>query len=143
MKHPVNSLHDIPRIMVAQMILIIYYPLHIIMQAQELLSCFHFKLVSDLRCPKPMHICLSMGYSIKESKCISFILLGIDPLIPKGHPLHSFPSKLVQIPYCPRHFWHTNSNQTQQNSCQTWIPTLRPTTVHNKNKKGFSVPYIK
>ena len=29
---------------------------------------------------------------------------------------HSSPSKLVQIPDCPRHLWHINSKHTQQNS---------------------------
>ena len=30
---------------------------------------------------------------------------------------HSSPSRLVQIPDCPRHSRQTNTNQTQQNSC--------------------------
>ena len=38
----------------------------------------------------------------------------------------SSPSRLVQKPDCPRHSYHTNSNQTQQNT------TLPPTTVHNR-----------
>ena len=39
---------------------------------------------------------------------------------------HSSPSRLVQIPDCPRHSYHTNSNQTKQNSCQA---CLTPVTV--------------
>ena len=41
--------------------------------------------------------------------CIPYIVL---------YRFHSPPSKLVQIPDCPRHSLHTNSNQTQQNPCQ-------------------------
>ena len=33
---------------------------------------------------------------------------------------HSSASKPVQITDCPRHSCHTNSNQTQENSCQAW-----------------------
>ena len=45
--------------------------------------------------------------------------------------------------HCPRHSWHTNSNQTQQESWQAWEPTIPPNTVHNKSKWRFlSVPSI-
>ena len=38
-------------------------------------------------------------------------------LLASNYSDHSSPSKLVQITDCPRHSWHINSNQTQQNSC--------------------------
>ena len=33
---------------------------------------------------------------------------------------HSFPSRLVQIPVCPRHSWQTNYEQNQSNSFLAW-----------------------
>ena len=53
--------------------------------------------------------------------------------------LHSSPSRLVQIPDCPRHSHLTNSNKTEKNSCQDWS-----SRVHNTRKYFFSpVPSIK
>ena len=55
---------------------------------------------------------------------------------------HSFPSRLDQIPDCPRHLYYTNSNQTQQNSCHACKTTLPTTTVHRRKEKGEIGPFL-
>ena len=71
------------------------------------------------------------GEAEKKTPC------NIDLKLPQG--FHSSLLKVIQIPDCPRRLWHTNSNQTRQNSCQAWQTTLPTTMVHNKIKWFFFV----
>ena len=78
---------------------------------------------------------------IKKIKCQLTNRLYIYFVTPVFTPKHSCPSKLVQIPDCPRHSWHTNSNQTQQNSCQAWLnlPYLQPRSTIKVNRVFLSL----